>query len=163
MPTGQTQPVPSTAKKGSQLPTTQLDESEPSAHIYTSAKYTKRKLIKQPKFKRSPRPDKDRSKTPTNAVKINDTVVYLFSGPVMDKYDFLDRANVTLRLAVELLNKKDSGKDIEDPEYDFLDSMISKIKLGYQSECAHLPMNHAAKAKYQTAITQLDWALQAIY
>lgn len=143
--------------------TRQLADGESSTHIYTSAKYTSPKLIKQQKFKRLVRHKKDSSEIPFGAIKLNNVIIYLFSGAVMGKYGFLEKANMALQLAVELLEKKEKGGTIEDSEYFFFRDTISKIEFGHQNECARLPMNRSAKTKYQKAIAQLHLALEMIY
>lgn len=162
MSVGQTQSTPRAADQGTSLLTTQTDSSGQREPTHTSAKFTIPKQLKRPERKRfgsskTPRID------PGKAVTINQKTVYFFDGPVLQKYDFLHKANEALNLSVELLKKKDDSQDVSDDDYFKLEQLIKDVKLEYQIENGRIPMNTPAKRKYNAALEQLDWALKQVF
>lgn len=163
MPTAQKHVEASTATKGSHLSIAKQEEVPPRVPTHTSAKFTTPKQLKRPPRKRFKKPGSVSKVDPAKAVTINGTVVYLFEGPILEKYDFLTKANEALTLAVAFLDRKAKQEEVTDTEYFELKNCIDHIKAGYQLEHARIPMNPAAKKKYTHTLAQLELVLEAIY
>jgi hypothetical protein len=100
---------------------------------------------------------------PAGSEVINEVVVYYFCTEIIQKYDFLKKANEALTLAVELLSLRESEAQITDEQYFNLQTLIKDIKADHLVETGILPMNAQATKKYQTVIKQLEWTLKAIF
>jgi len=100
---------------------------------------------------------------PAGSVVINEVVVYYFCTEIIQKYDFLQKANQALTLAVELLSLRESKTQITDEQYFDLEELIKDIKADHLMETRVLPMNAPATKKYQNAIKQLEWTLETIF